>query len=116
MNIPSCYLDAQERPWWTYLPGMNWRTAQAMSEAEVSLVNRISSLACTARLMSTQNGDQKRREAAGQASDLREWLGKAVNAEEAYLRRLALCLVTDITPGGVSPRAVRDLAIPLVNH
>jgi hypothetical protein len=54
------------------------------------------------------------RKLAEHAGHLRRWLSKADGDEDAWLRRYALCLLTDLVPPGTEPRYLADYADVLI--
>lgn len=71
-------------PWWTRLPGMNWRDAEQWPDMLVA--DAVCAMACTARLIkiskSPRHDGAKR--TADDARHLRDWLDKAADDKDAY--------------------------------
>jgi hypothetical protein len=97
-------------PWWTRLPGMDWRDAEEWPDMQVA--NAVCAMACTARIIKI--GSSPRRERAKRTADdtncLRDWLDKAASDKDAYVRRVALCLAADVAESGDNPKWVLEWA------
>jgi hypothetical protein len=116
MHHPGLDLDDERDPWWLLLPGMNWRTIQSDTWPSDSFANSVCAMACTVRLI-RDGQPSARRLYVDQNKELREWLDKAREPEDAYLRRLALCLLVDVAPGGDDPRTLlAGLVKPLTEN
>ena len=102
---------SRKRPWWTRLPGMDWRDAGDWPDMQVA--NAVCAMACIARLIKIGKSPRRERarSTAGDARYLRGWLDKAPSdGQDAYLRRVALCLAADVAEPGDSPRWVLEWA------
>jgi len=97
-------------PWWTRLPGMDWRGAEEWPDMKVA--NAVCAMACTARLIKIGRSPRKdrARSTADDARYLRDWLDKAASDDDAYLRRCALCMATDVAEPGDQPKWVLEWA------
>jgi hypothetical protein len=117
MMYRGLHLEEELDPWWLLLPGMNWRTVQSESWPGRSFANTVCAMACTVRMIQEGNAGTKRRRYIDQNTVLRDWLNKAETAEDAYLRRLALCLLVDVASEGEDPQTLlAELVKPLAGN
>ena len=117
MMHTGSWLDEELDLWWLLLPGMNWRTIQSETWPSRSFANAVCAMACTVRLIREGNAGAKRRRYVDQNVVLRDWLNKADGPEEAYLRRLALCLLVDVAPEDEDPQTfLAALVKPLAGN
>ena len=103
-------VPAAPDPWWIAVPGMDWRRSRRWPERPAATA--ACAMACTARRL-TASGAQdadKLRKYAPQAARLRKWLDGADSGSDAWLRRYALCLATDLAPADAEPRYLTDYA------
>ena len=103
-------LAGLQGPWWITIPGMNWRVSRRWPDRPVAAA--ACAMACTARLVATSDNrdPDKLRKYFAQAGRLRKWLESPAADADAWLRRYALCLATDLAPAGLEPRYLIDYA------
>ena len=104
------FLADLQGPWWITIPGMNWRTQATWPEPQVAAT--ACAVACTVRMLATsgRQGADRLRRYARDVGKLKDWLGKASSAEDAWLRRYALCEVVDLAPASTELRNLADYA------
>ncbi len=86
-------------PWWARIPGMNWRGREDWPPQPEA--NARCAMECAARLIQLQLDSatpniRAMKQISADVRGLRDWLDGAGTDQDAWLRRTALCLITDL--------------------